>query len=248
MTTLASRLAALFLIACTGNHKLPSTARVESLPTPRGAFALSIFDATPPPKAVALLASGDGGWSDLEEKIARTLSAQGITVVGWDCRKYADLGRYDRDRLCADVQDALTQGGPSAGHHTLPALLIGFSTGAEQMVSVAASPTRPHALRGVLLLAPGHRGRYGIELADLMGLTPKGPDTFSLEEMAPGLDGLRIFQIHGEHDPLAQTTWLNHLRTDHKLAVYPDGWHLFRGAPPDFLELVETGVSWILHG
>lgn len=248
MTTIASRLAALLLIACTGNHKLPSAARVVSLPTPRGPFALSLFDTTPPVQAVALLASGDGGWSDLEEKIARTLSARGIAVIGWDCRKYADLGRYDRARLCADVRGAVAQGHPSAGHHVEPLVLIGFSTGAEQMASVAASPDRPPALRGLLLLAPGHRGRYGIELADLMGLTPTGPNTFSLADMAPGLEGLRVFQIHGEHDPLAQTAWLDHLRAEHKLEVYPDGWHLFRGAPPDFLDLVATGVLWILHG
>ena len=81
-----------------------------------------------------------------------------------------------------------------------------------------------------------------------MGLTPKGPNTFALADMASGLDGLRIFQIHGEHDPLAQTAWLEHLKAEHKLEVYPDGWHLFRGAPPDFLELVSKGASWILHG
>lgn len=246
MSSILARLAMLFMAACS-SHKLRPDAEVVALGTPRGGFSVTIYAGQPRSEALALLASGDGGWSDLEEKMARKLAASGFNVVGWDCRDYAKLGPYDRARLIEDVRAALSAGVEAADNGSLPVVLIGFSTGAEQMISVAASEQRPDGLRGLLVLAPGHRGRYGIELADLMGMTPKGPNTFSLEEMAPGLAGLRIFQIHGEHDPLAQTSWLEKLNTAHKLEVYPDGWHLFRGAPPDFLELVDRGASWVLH-
>lgn len=246
VTTILARLLLTLLAACS-SHKLPSQARPVVLQTARGPFSVSVYDDEVPPKSLALLASGDGGWSDLEEKMSRTLAAQGLCVIGWDCRNYAKLGPYDRKRLCEDVRSALTEAEKSTGRNSLPVLFVGFSTGAEQMISVAASDTRPSALRGLLVLAPGHRGRYGIELSDLMGIQPKGPNTFSLEEMVPSLTGLRIFQIHGEHDPLSQTSWLDKLHTEHRLEVYPDGWHLFRGGPPDFLDLVARGASWVLH-
>lgn len=234
-------------MAACSSHGLKPDARPEVLRTPRGEFHLTVYSARTKPRAVALLASGDGGWTDLEEKMARTLAAQGFNVVGWDCRDYAKLGTYDRAMLCKDVDAAIAKADENEHGRLLPAILVGFSTGAEQMISVAASDSRPRGLRGLLVLAPGHRGRYGIELSDLMGIPPKGPNTFSLEEMAPSLAGLRIFQINGEHDPLSQTSWLEKLNTEHKLEVYPDGWHLFRGGPPDFLELVGNGASWVLH-
>lgn len=246
MDSILARLAMLLVAACS-SHKLKPDARPNMLHTPRGEFHVTIYAAQPEPKAVALLASGDGGWTDLEEKMARTLAAKHFNVVGWDCRDYAKLGKYDRQTLSADVQSALEIADTTDGGRKLPVVLVGFSTGAEQMIAVAASDKRPRGLRGLLVLAPGHRGRYGIELSDLMGIPPKGPDTFSLEEMAHGLKGLRIYQIHGEHDPLSQTSWLDKLNTPHKLEIYPDGWHLFRGGPPDFLALVGKGAAWVLH-
>lgn len=246
MATILARLLLTLLAACS-SHKLHPQAQPQDVQTPRGSFAISLYNAEPSPKAVALLASGDGGWTDLEEKMARTLASEGFRVIGWDCRSYAKLGAYNQGRLCEDVRSALKESGAHGDQHDLPVVLVGFSTGAEQMIAVAASDHRPRRLRGLLILAPGHRGRYGIQLSDLMGIQPKGADTFSLEQMAPGLEGLRIFQIHGEHDPLSQTSWLEKLKTEHRLEVYPDGWHLFRGGPPDFLELVRRGALWVLH-
>lgn len=181
--------------------------------------------------------------------MATALAASGFCVVGWDCSKYAKLGKYDRSQLSRDMGEALQQIQHRCGTGQLPVVLAGFSTGAEQVVAVASNGAqRPANLAGLLLLSPGERGRYGITTSDLLGITPKGPDTFSLAEMAPGLKGLRVYQIHGEHDPLDQTEWLHFLEVPHHLAVYPNGWHLFRGAPPDFLDLIRSGVRSVLDG
>ncbi|MFZ4483069.1 MAG: AcvB/VirJ family lysyl-phosphatidylglycerol hydrolase [Chthoniobacterales bacterium] len=243
---LLAKLTMVFVAACS-SHKLPSAAEIATVPTSRGEFSVGIFPAAHPARGLVLLASGDGGWTDFEEKISRTLAERGFSVAGWDCRKYADLGTYDRARLLEDANAALAQAAKSVEEKNLPILLVGFSTGAEQVVALASGEDRPASLAGLLVMAPGDRGRYGITLSDLMGLPPTGPDTFALKDLRKGLKGLRIYQIHGEHDPLDQTEWLDGLGVPHQLAVYPDGWHQFKGGPPDFLAMVAAGASWILN-
>lgn len=129
---------------------------------------------------------------------------------------------------------------------TLPVVLIGYSTGAEQAVAGAAWHTRPKGLAGVLLIAPGQRARYGITRADLMGISPHGGGSFALADFGLALDGLRVVQIHGEYDFLDSTKWLSVLRAPHKLKVYPDGWHSFKGGAPDFLKMLDDEIDWII--
>lgn len=235
------------LAAACSSHKLPSDARTIDLPTVRGTVPVAVFCPSKPARALVVLASGDGGWTDFEEKISRGLAADGFCVAGWDVQKYAGKGSYDGPALARDISAALRDSARACGGSGLRVVLMGYSTGAEQMVAVAAEPGRPRDLAGLLLVSPGHRGRFGITMSDLLGMPPAGPGTFSLEELRPRLAGLRIFQIHGEHDPLDQTSWLDGLAAEHRLAVYPEGWHLFNGAPPDFIAMVTGGVDWILR-
>lgn len=242
MTRLLALLAAVALTACSA-HRLPSAGEPVAIETAHGPFTLGVYPAAGRARAALLLASGDGGWTDFEEKMARALAADGFAVVGWDSRRYAGLGAYDAAALARDMRAALG----TVRHDALPVVLAGYSTGTEQVTAFAAGPSRPARLAGLLLLAPGHRGRYGIKASDLLGIPPTGPDTFALADLAPALAGVPVFQIHGEHDPLAQTEWLDRLPGPHHLEVYPDGWHNFRGAPPDFLDLVVRGAQWVLR-
>lgn len=238
---------AMLLVAGCSNHTLPPAGRTMLLPTPRGNMPVSVFKPSAATKAIVLFASGDGGWKDFEERISRGLAAEGFGVAGWDVRRYADLGPYDGQRLAEDAATALELAAQECGTSRPPVILMGYSSGAEQMVSVAASSARPERLAGLLLIAPGHRGRYGIKLTDLLGVPPTGPDTFALAELRPKLTGLKIFQIHGENDPLAQTSWLEGLPGPHRLEVYPDGGHLFKGGPPEFVAIVSRGAGWLLN-
>ena len=48
-----------------------------------------------------------------------------------------------------------------------------------QAVPAAAYKDRPRHLAGLMLLGADSRGRYGLRESDELGLTPKGPGTFS---------------------------------------------------------------------
>lgn len=216
------------------------------VPGARGPLPVYLYKPTSPFRGVVLFASGDGGWKSFEDKICQELAVNGFCVIGWDCRKYADAGAYTQAILMADFAAAIREGSRAAGSPDKPLILAGFSTGAEQAVAAAAGKPRLSGLRGVLVIAPGERGRYGITTSDLMCITPQGEGSFALTEHSPGLAGLRLFQIHGEHDPLSQTHWLGSLTIPHKLKVYPNGWHTFQGGPPDFLALVVKAADWLL--
>jgi pimeloyl-ACP methyl ester carboxylesterase len=168
-------------------------------------------------------------------------------VAGWDCRKYADAGLYDQKTLATDFAIVLVEARRVFELKTdLPVVFAGYSTGAEQVVAAAAFIRRPSRLDGLLLIAPGERGRYGLTTSDLMGVTPRGKGTFALGDFAAAMTGLRIVQIHGEHDPLDSTEWLALLKVPHELKVFPNGWHFFGGGPTEFLKMLDDAIDWII--
>ncbi len=219
-----------------------------SIPTKHGEFSVQVFAPSGEIKALVVFGTGDGGWSYFEDRIARALSAEGYAVVGWDCRAYAKLGPYTQEDIAADVNAAIKKGRSFLRSEDGPIVLGGWSTGAEQMIAVAASPHRPKETTGLLILAPGERGRYGITMTDLLGLTPRGANTFALADMAKHLEDLRVVQFHGEKDNLDQTDWLKKLSAPHQLEVYPNAGHDFDGASPAFLEQLCQKMTWLIHG
>ncbi|MGB9275973.1 MAG: AcvB/VirJ family lysyl-phosphatidylglycerol hydrolase [Terrimicrobiaceae bacterium] len=212
----------------------------------RMSFPVRIYEADKRCRALVLFASGDGGWKAFEDKICRYLATQGLRVVGWDCRKFADQGLYDQKVLAEGFAAALDEARRINGLGDVPVVFSGYSTGAEQAVAAAAASPRQQKLAGLLLIAPAERGRYGITTSDLMGINPVGKGSFGLSDLAQALEGLRIVQIHGEHDPLDSTEWLQHLDTPYLLKTFPGGWHFFDGGPPDFLKLLGDAINWIL--
>ena len=197
-------------------------------------------------RALVLFASGDGGWKVFEDKICQYLASLDLCVVGWDCRKFAEQGLYDQKILAAGFAAAIDEVTRIKGVRDVPVVFSGYSTGAEQAVAAAAVSPREPKLVGLLMIAPAERGRYGITMSDLMGIKPVGKGSFGLSDFAQEMEGLRVVQIHGEHDPLDSTEWLGHLTTPHQLKTYPDGWHFFKDGPPDFLKLVADAIDWIL--
>ncbi len=216
------------------------------LKLPRISFPVRIYEPEQRCRGLILFASGDGGWKEFEDKICRYFASQGLCVVGWDCRKFADPGLYDLKILASGFAAAIEEAKRRCAIGDVPIVFSGYSTGAEQAVAAATAAPRQQKLVGLLLLAPSERGRYGITMSDLMGIKSTGTASFGLPDLAPEMKGLRIVQIHGEHDPLDSTEWLQNLDTPYQLKTYPDGWHFFEGGPPDFLKLLGDAIDWIL--
>ncbi len=223
----------------------------ETLPLKRGTFSISWYrPSNAPVSGLCVLGSGDGGWSYWEERVAHHLAMRGWMVAGVDFANYA-VTDYTQRILATDymriVEELARRAGEPAAGTQRPVIYGGWSMGAEHALPAAANPaTRPAGLRGLLLVAPGARGRYGLHRADKLGFTPTGEGTFALADFAPQLHDLRIAQLHAGLDPLDSIKWYAGLRLDLRLWKYPRAFHDFAGASDEFLALMDESITWLL--
>jgi len=116
-----------------------------AIPLRRGAFPTYHFVSRSTPKAIIIFGSGDGGWSQIENRVCTFLQQNRFYTVGIDFRKYAATD-YDLDVLVSDFTVIAPVAATRAGNPELPVVYAGWSMGAVQ--AVAASGT----LIGVLLV------------------------------------------------------------------------------------------------
>lgn len=219
---------------------------VAALP---GDFLVFYFPpAAPPARAIILIGSGDGGWSYWEEKVCQFLAKENCAVVGWDTRAFAQHP-YDHTALAKGFA-AATQAAREELENppsSLPVIYGGWSTGAEQSVPAAASEFHDPTLLGLLLVAPGGRGRFGLTQSDLLGIPPSGPGSFALSDYTTALKLFRIAQLHAGIDPLDNIAWLDSHLGVHKLIVQHKTLHDFGNAGDEFQQTtLREAVNWLL--
>ncbi len=255
------RLLLILMLISTGcaNNSLPrgtSDPQTIVLRLSRGNFPVLVYEPKGEIKGTLLFGSGDGGWKIWEERACRSLALDGWRVIGWDCRQYASdrFVPYGAQILGRDLQTMVSVGigGRSQGK---PVFYGGYSTGAEQAVSGSAwmlsrqgaSECLP---RGLLLVAPGERGRYGITEADLIGMTPHGVGSFGLADLASSLGQIPIAQIHGTLDPLDSTKWFEGSgknQIHHRIIMIQGNGHFFGNADEFFQVEVCKAADWLLQ-
>ncbi|SFJ08290.1 AcvB/VirJ family lysyl-phosphatidylglycerol hydrolase [Planctomicrobium piriforme] len=212
-----------------------------------GAFQTLYYSNGKQPLGIVVLGTGDGGWSYWEENTAKHLMDKGYAVAGWDCRKFADSREYEHDDLAQGfvaAAEAVKKKSHAAAH--VPVWYGGWSTGAEQSVAAAASAHRAPNLVGLLLAAPGRRGRFGIHTTDLLGVPPTGEKSFALAEMAPNMTGLKVVQFQAGLDPVDDAGWLEELKVPSKVYKLPNCLHDMGGAGPEFQSYVDQAMAWTL--
>lgn len=213
----------------------------------RGAFTISEFPSKKEQTtAIIIFGSGDGGWRNWEEKVCRALQNGGFDVIGINCADYAHTD-YNLDILQSDYATIAQTAAAPFRDHVPPLIIGGYSMGAEQAIAVAGGPHPPPGMVGLLLISPESRGRYGLRSLDQIDIPPVGSGTFSMQDFAKTMANMRIVQWHGGYDPTDSTTWLGSLTVPHKEFDYPDVWHDYSDACPDFLRQLVDSISWILN-
>ena len=234
----------------------------EPIALSRGAFEVAWYKPIDQPvRGLFILGSGDGGWSYWETRLARHLAKRGWAVAGVDFALYAttdftqEIVAADFARMVDDLKrrseqptQALQTPAPALeAKPPLPVIYGGWSMGAEQSVPAAAVVAmRPAGLRGLLLVAPGARGRYGLHTQDKLGITPTGEGTFGLADFGSQLSGLKLAQLHAGLDPLDSIDWFKGLQLDLRLWKFPRAFHDFNNASDSFLALTDKAIGWIL--
>lgn len=118
-----------------------------------------------PGESFAVLASGDGGWAELDRELARRLAAADIPVVGWNSRAYY-WTRRTPEEASADLGRLITRF--RAEWQRPKVLLVGFSRGADVLPFLTCRLPAEHraAVRGVVLLGPAETVDFQFHLTD----------------------------------------------------------------------------------
>jgi type IV secretory pathway VirJ component len=153
---------------------------------------------TPPPIALAVVLTGDGGWAGIDRRIAEVLSSHDVGVVGLDSRSYLMHGKTP-DEASADIARLIrhytTEWSPS---HIA---IVGYSRGADMAPFIVNR--LPVALRQsislIALLGPAERADFQFHWADLLTETSKPSDPPILPELER-LRGTPVLCVYGQDE------------------------------------------------
>jgi type IV secretory pathway VirJ component len=120
-----------------------------------------------------ILVSGDGGWAALDRGVSKELAKHGISVVGWNSRKYfwsprtpdgisADLNRVIRHYANAWKKSHVILVGYSQGADTMPFMVNRLPASSRAEVDLTA------------LLALSDNALFEFHVASLLGSAPRG--------------------------------------------------------------------------
>jgi phosphatidylglycerol lysyltransferase len=218
-----------------------------TVPLRRGPFATYHFVPRGTPKAIIIFGSGDGGWSQIENRVCAFLQQNGFYTVGIDCRKYAATD-YDLDVLVSDFTVIAAVAATRAGNPELPVIYAGWSMGAVQAVAASGDPAwRSPRLVGLVLMSMDQRGRYGLRLPEQIGLEPDGEGTFGVADFTAAVASLRVAQMSAVDDWMNNTDWIKKLKTPHRLYELEHSNHDFNGVDDAVQADLLDGITWILN-
>jgi type IV secretory pathway VirJ component len=143
-------------------HRASLAESLELMPVPAGAQAPAGMD-----DVLVVFYSGDGGWADLDQKVATVFNQRGMPVVGVNMFKYFWRNRPP-EQAAADLDGLI--GEYLARWHKQRVWLIGYSFGADvlpPLVTGLNAPTRAK-LAQLTLLSASLDYNFEIEMEDYM--------------------------------------------------------------------------------
>ena len=147
---------------------------------------------------MAVIISGDGGWSGIDRQIGHVLAGKGIPVAGLNSLAYF-WTKKTPDGSAKDLERIL-------GHYlTLwkkeKAILIGYSLGADVLPFMASRLPRELLSHVCLiaLLGPGRQVDFEFHLTDWLG-SSSGGKTYPIRPEVEKLKGTRLLCIYGEEE------------------------------------------------
>ncbi len=146
--------------------------------------------------SMAVMASGDGGWADLDQEISDHLNKNGIPVVGWNSLRYFWSKRTPEET--ARALQAIVEH-YSRAWHKRRVILIGYSLGAEVLADLTDRLPQPllERVRAIALIGPGQRVDLEFHLSDWLSEGRETRGDYVLPELRK-LRGLRILCFEGD--------------------------------------------------
>lgn len=185
---------------------------------------------------LAVIATGDGGWADIDENLAAGLSARGVPVVGWNSLRYYWTPRTP-EAAARDLARILSHYLAAWGKRR--ALLVGYSFGADVLPFMAArlAPELQARVAGVGLLGLSPAASFEFHVAGWLGheVGPQWPTAPEVQRIS----SLHVTCVVGsdEHDSACRALPRGSARV-----VELSGGHHFGGDYGRVVEVLLEGV------
>ncbi len=147
---------------------------------------------------LALLVSGEDGWTGINRELGRDLAAAGIPVVGLDLLNYSWTPRSP-EAMAADLERILSV--YTSRWRKDQVMIIGHGSGADLLPFVVNRFSSPAAQRTVLLVLvnPGREAVFDVPSA-AGDAQPPHSRSFPVLPEAEKLSGVRVLCIHEDPD------------------------------------------------
>ena len=149
------------------------SARIKDARTAANGLPVAVLDATGDRRALAIIISGDGGWRDIDQKIAAYLQDDGIPSVGLDALRYFWKERTANETAAA-LQGIIDTHATRNGSTDI--LLIGYSFGANVMPATYLAMDEAHRnkVKLVSLLSIEKKADFQVSVLGWAGKPPEG--------------------------------------------------------------------------
>ncbi len=143
----------------------------------------------------AIFITGDGGWADLDRKIAADLVSHGVSVVGWDSHAYLHEA-HTPERVASDVERVVRYYQSKWNHPRFA--IVGYSRGAD-LAPFAVSRMDPSMRRDVALVAMiglGDHAGFEFHVDDLVRDVKRPNDLPTMPELEK-IAGVPMLCVYG---------------------------------------------------
>jgi alpha-beta hydrolase superfamily lysophospholipase len=203
---------------------------------------------------VAVVASGDGGWTHLGPYVAEFLARKGYFVVGFDSKGYlSSFTKGDKTLSAADVPgDFAALVGFAAGGGSAPPILVGVSEGAGLSVLAATAESVKAKIAGVLVLGLPDKNELGWRFRDSVIYVTKGipnEPLFSAADVIGQVAPVPIVAIHSTKDEFVPVEEIRRVmdraREPKQLQLIEASDHKFSGGEEELNRQLLAAIEWI---
>ena len=152
--------------------------------------------ATPGPRTLAVLITGDGDWAALDQAVARTLADGGVPVVGLKARAYLTHQPRTPDEMAADVAQIARTYLARWGAERIA--FVGYSRGADLLPFVATRlpPDLRKRVAIVAMFGLSTRASFVFHWSDVVHDVARPTDVLTVPELQR-LRGMRLLCVYG---------------------------------------------------
>ena len=148
---------------------------------------------------MVFMISGDGGWTDFDQKIASTLAKRGIPTLGLDAQKYF-WDRKTPEQSAHDFSIAIME--YMEKWHKKSFIFIGYSFGADVLPFIVNKLDEDMTgyIAGLVMMSPDKLGDFEIHVLDMLSLSnPK--NKFDVPTEAKKIQKIKVMALFGDEEP-----------------------------------------------